>query len=468
MKKKVVKIKEGTNNSENPVRMFTPIKDMFNKRIDIGIVPVREDDSSIRGKIRWSTNSIIVKSIPIVDAIMKYPNDDVDHLQVGMPITCIVTRCSMKNCSYKFTWKRYRPRNNQILDDDDEYEDENNLEKEEIKSNTTINNSSTYKLRQIDDKCFLVCQIVAVSENGFLSPIFLLYSEQIFLPGMKDYTLTISIPSRQGIADVKATKRSSGNLSRSEKIDGEIDTGDTLTPILNPEPKKGFSVQYEWQIQQPTKSPKKKLKKKSSNLSETMDDDFDEFANDEGNKWTTVSMEDNYTCSVLDLDCMIRCVCTIEGKNYSDMFESIPIGPVKINPKIEAPARSIIRANSFKMHGKAPSGNGQWDFLINSKGITITKVSNQSSTTRINNNNNEQFVKWPNVVCNLLPDEENQIEITTGPAMRIIVIPTILDKKRVAPNIQKNEVRDFCIFIINQFKKKIMKMLLILHNYYFI
>lgn len=461
--KKVVKIKEGTADSEHPVRMFTPTKDMFNKRIDIGIIPVRSDDPSIQGKVRWSTNSIVVKSIPIVDAVMKYPNDDVDHLQVGMPITCTVTRCSMKNCSYKFTWKRYRPQNNRNSDDDNE--DENNFVKEEIKSNTTINNSSTYKLRQIDDNCFIICQIVAVSENGFLSPIFILDSYQIILPGMKDYTLSISIPSRQGIADVKATKRSSGSLSRSDKIEGEIDTGDTLTPILNPEPKKGFSVQYEWQIlsetqqKQQQKSPKKNSKKKNSNLSENLDendeenDEFDDFGNNEGNKWTTVSMEDSYTCSVLDLGCMIRCVCTIEGKNYSDMFESIPIGPVKINPKIEAPARSIIRANSFKMNGKAPSGNGQWDFLINSKGITITKVSTQSSTTRINSNN-EQFVKWPNVVCNLLPDEENQIEISTGPAMRIIIIPKILDKKRVAPNIQKNEVRDFCIFIINQFKKK--------------
>lgn len=459
--KKVVKVDDKKNSENKPeVRMFTPAKEMFNKRIDIGIIPVRSD--GCQGKIHWSSNSIVVKSIPIIDATMKYPNGDIDHLQVGMPLTCVVTHCTMKNCSYRYTWKRYTPISN---DENGSNEDEqNNFKKEQIKTSTTPNDSSSYALKQIDDGCFIVCQIVAVAENGFVSPIFILDSYQIILQNMKDYTLSISIPSRQQVAGVRATKRASESLARSEKLDGEVDTGDILNPILTPEPKKGYSVQYEWQIlsdnhessnskKKRNSGSKKRLSRNSSssafNDDIVEDNDVDNYNNDQNN-WVTVSNEDSYLVSVLDLGCMIRCVCTIEGKNYSDMFESIPIGPVKINPKIEAPARAIIRSNSFKISGKAPNGNGQWDFLINSSGITYKKKNPSSSRAA----NNEQLVKWSNVACNIIPDELDQIEITTGPAMRIIIVPELVDQKSMASQIPKGEIRDFCIFIINQFKKK--------------
>ncbi|OHT14032.1 hypothetical protein TRFO_15690 [Tritrichomonas foetus] len=373
------------------VRKFTPTRDMFNRRIDIGYIPVRRDN--VDGKCTWSSGSIVVKPIPLLDAFINYP----DNLVVGSSLSCVIKRCTMK-ASYRYTWRRFIP----SPEDEDVFEKEN------------VGDGESYILTQKDNGCYLVCQVVAVAENGFVSPIFVLDSYQIVFPEQKGYILSISVPARTQ-ADVKSTKRSSDSLSRSIKAEGEVDTGDILKPVLEPTPKRGLDIEYQWQIKE--------------------DDEEDDVV-----QWTTVSALDDYIVSILDLGRMIRCVCTINGK-VSDEIESLPIGPVKLNPKIEALARAVIRANSLKVRGKAPTGNGQWELSLATKGLTV--VSRQG---------NEQFVKWSSVVCTPLRDEVDQIEITTGPASRIIIVPELIDA-RMAKNIPEAEVRDFCVYVLNQYKK---------------
>ena len=380
---------------------FTPTRDMFNKRIDVGYIPIRQDDAI--GPCVWSTGSLIVKPIPLLDAYLSYP----EKMEKGATISCVVRKCSMKS-TYRYTWRRFTP----------SPEDENVFNKENIGEN-----SPNYELTELDNGSYIVCQVIAVAENGYLSPIFIMDSYQIEFIEKPKYTLSISIPARSQ-ADIKSTKRSSNTLSKSAKLQGEVDTGDILKPLLQPRPKRGTDIEYRWQVRENDSDlPLSGSSAKSSQLV----------------NWITVSTLNEYTATILDLGRLIRCVCVIDG-NESDEIESLPIGPVKLNPKVEAPAKAVFRANSLKVKGTAPTGSGNWELSFSTKGLTL--LSRQG---------NEQLISWQNVNFIPLRDEPDQLEIITGPASRILIIPELVDK-RMSSLIPEGEIRDFCVYIMNLYK----------------
>ena len=223
---------------------------------------------------------------------------------------------------------------------------------------------------------------------------------------------------------------------KSSQIYSEVDTGDQLTPEIKPPLMEGLKASYLWQISYPSDTPTKKTRR-------AQDDNED----DSQLNWITISTDYQYNCSIVDLTGDIRCIVKIydRDRNCIDAIQSDQIGPIKMDPNIEARAKAVIRANSLRIQGKAPNGSGKWEFGLNSKGFTITNLS--KSTT-----NNETTYKWSDVSYKASRQESELIEISTGPASRIIFIPELIDK-RMQELIPSDEIRDFVLYIIEQYKK---------------
>lgn len=93
-------------------------------------------------------------------------------------------------------------------------------------------------------------------------------------------------------------------------------------------------------------------------------------------------------------------------------LESEPIGPVVACINLDTVARSYRKSGTLKFKGTAPVGNGQWDVSFTSQGIVMTGRNKVTKKTA-----------WESV--NILIQENERLEIETGPGSKFVMVPSL-------------------------------------------
>ena len=406
---------------QNGANSFVPI--------DIGYKPVRDDNKE--GETVWSNKPLNVYPIPFIKKA--YITSDSKELCAGDTLKCFVNCPDANKCDFEWIIQRNpSPKEEKQIEkiqtklskDSKQLSDIIALQQDAQTStiydaNTglvtyTIFRSETfsYTISEYDNDATFKCTIWATGSNGMESKPF---SSQLQLKQVgaarKNPRLLIGLSqdsneSRTKKSPIKANKRASASLQKSERKPNVFYSGDIIEPIFEDLDE----TEVFWTI-------------RDSNEKFDQSEDEREVISSEEKVRINASYVGKY----------------IEVHTEDEKYSSQPIGPILINPDIESLSKASSRANTFRFKGRAPIGNGQWECQLSQDGLTITgrnKVSKKSS--------------WKDT--NIVMVDEDQLEITNGPGSRFIMVPSLdeRDKKEAVKSVE--DIRDLIYTLYLSYK----------------
>jgi len=318
---KVVELNSFIQRNESFEALFYPNPEIFKKRIDVCYTPNRYDGE--QGSSKWSSNSIIVASIPIIrEAQFVFESE---NLHVGSSIFAQAVSSSSNSFLYKWT-KEF---DGKIID--------------------LMHNQNKYVLTNEDDGIILKCEIIAISSRGRQSKPFIISNEINLLERLQSLELKVLIPKHQTKVQSLTKRKSLGSMPSFDVSNSAI-TGDVLTAVIVDKNQEDQDV--------------------NEDLDTVL---WQRVVNQEK---VTVSRGKNYRVSFSDIG-----FCIIASHERLGLH-SAEISPITLNTAIESNANAVIRANSLKFIGKAVKGNGEWEISFNN--LHILMKNKNGSQKKIN------------------------------------------------------------------------------------
>jgi hypothetical protein len=379
------------------IARFIPSEKLFGHRIDAVVIPVREDDT--RGRLCWSSSSIVVRAVPIITSVIFDP-PSLTSASPGIVIRCTVTATNAAGINFK--WRS---------------------------RNKDVGSSSEYTLTSKDIGSTLECKVVAVSDEGFLSaPSISRFS--LVEPDVGPFTINIAQwvdPRHLGDARSR-TKRGIAQAVREGLINGDV------LSVEDPDE----AATYVWQSFRTPPAPLRTVWNEDAASFTTVATETTERSVESLPLWNDVGVGPRYMAALGDLDTPLRCLeRTDEEEKLSPEF-----GPVKQNPVLEGTARSASRARLLKFKARAPVGPGQWDIVFGADVL----VKNRTGK--------EQRVPWSDANCRAVPLTGDQLEFRSGDGKRFLMIPEL---EKAHAGITSDLQRDFVLRVFELMKEEDQK-----------
>ena len=395
-------------------------------KIDAAYKPVRDD--GLDGVPVWSSKSITISSIPIVEKA-SIKGSSGNHFCSGDTLTCLVKATDAKKCEFEWTIKR-KPTEKERAKFTREKKplsssaksSSSNLSPVKQSNTTTTYDSETdiltytilrsetasYTLKETDNNAQFSCTIWAIGRNGFESiPKTIDFSPNVAATRSNprlEIRLSAEPEDTKQKAVIKATKRASSALQRAERGSNDFYSGDVLEAIFEDTEEQDVF----WII-------------RNNNKADKDDEEYD-----------VISTEQSMRLNASYVGQYIQVI------SEDQQFRSDIIGPIQASSSLESLAKAASRANSFRFKGHAPVGNGQWDCQMSNDGMTIVGRNKVSKKTNWND-------------TNISMNGSNQLEITNGPGSRFVMVPSLdeRDKKGIKST---EEVRDLIYTIYKLYK----------------
>ena len=392
--------------------------------IDIGYKPIRDDNEE--GETVWSNKSLNVYPIPFIKSAKIYSEQE--DTCIGDKLQCYVKIPNADRCDFEWVIQRQPSPNEQEQVDKLLLRNpkENIFTLRQDSKSSTVYDKSTglitytifrsetydYTLTEFDDDAKIKCTIWAIGSNHRESkPFTCEYHQQNIGESRKNPNILIRLASKEYLSDsgkkrapIKATKRASASLQKSERQQDVYYSGDILEPVFEDLEQ----TDVLWAI-------------KDSN-SEDAEGEIISAENQ-------IRINASYVGKYIELQ-------TEDGE-----YKSPPIGPIQANPEIESLSKASSRANTFRFKGRAPIGNGQWECQLSQDGFTVTgrnKVTKKTS--------------WKDTT--FVMTDEDQLEITNGPGSRFVMVPSLdtRDQKVAVKTVE--DLRDLIYLLYNTYKSR--------------